>query len=66
MIIILKNNCYKDMECVIHFGENRKQILREFQEGRAKLAARYIEKQDMATLRKIDLFELTVREEKAA
>ena len=56
-MLLLKDNRYKDMECVIHFGDNRRQILREFQDKRAKLAARYIQKQDITALRQIDLRE---------
>ena len=47
---MLKDNRYKDMECIIHFGDNCRQILREFQDKRAKLAARYIQKQDIIAL----------------
>lgn len=54
---MLKDNRYKDMECVMHFGNNRKQILWEFQNKRVKLAARYIQKQDITILRQIDLRE---------
>ena len=54
---MLKDNRYRDMECVIHFGDNRKQVMREFQDKRLKLAAMYIQKQDIATLRLIDLRE---------
>lgn len=54
---MLKDNRYRDMECVIHFGDNRKQVMREFQDKRMKLAARYIQKQDIAALRQIDLKE---------
>ena len=54
---MLKDNRYKDMECVMHFGNNRKQTLREFQNKRVKLAARYIQKQDIVVLRRIDLRE---------
>ena len=54
---MLKNNRYRDMECVIHFGDNRKQVMREFQDKRLKLAARFIQKQDIAALRQIDLKE---------
>jgi len=54
---LLKDNRYRDMECVIHFGDNRKQVMREFQDKRMKLAARYIQKQDIAALRQIDLKE---------
>ena len=54
----LKDNRYRDMECVIHFGDNRKQVMREFQDKRMKLAARFIQKQDIAALRQIDLREL--------
>lgn len=54
---MLKDNRYKDMECIIHFGNNRRQILREFQDKRLKLAARYIQKQDISALRQIDLRE---------
>ena len=54
---MLKDNRYRDMECVIHFGDNRKQVMREFQEKRLKLAARFIQKQDIAALRQIDLKE---------
>ena len=45
------------MECVIHFGDNRKQVMREFQDKRLKLAAKFIQKQDIAALRQIDLKE---------
>ena len=54
---MLKDNRYKEMECVIHFGNNRKQILREFQNKRVKLASRYIQKQGISVLRQIDLRE---------
>ena len=54
---MLKDNRYKEMECVIHFGNNRKQILREFQDKRPKLATKYIQIQDIAVLRQIDLRE---------
>lgn len=54
---MLKDNRYRDMECVIHFGDNRKQVMREFQDKRLKLAARFIQKQDIAALRQIDLKE---------
>lgn len=54
---MLKDNRYKDMKCVMHFGNNRKQILREFQNKRVKLASRYIQKQDISVLRQIDLRE---------
>ena len=54
---MLKDNRYRDMECVIHFGDNRKQVMREFQDKRIKLAARFIQKQDIAALRQIDLRE---------
>ncbi|MDO4614671.1 MAG: hypothetical protein Q4B15_03485 [Lachnospiraceae bacterium] len=54
---MLEDNRYRDMECVIHFGDNRKQVMREFQDKRVKLAARYIQKQDIAVLRQIDLRE---------
>ncbi len=54
---MLKDNRYRDMECVIHFGDNRKQAMREFQDKRIKLAAKYIQKQDIAALRQIDLRE---------
>ena len=52
---MLKDNRYKEMQCVIHLGNNRKQILREFQDKRAKLATKYIQRQDIAVLRQIDL-----------
>ena len=55
---MLKDNRYRDMECVIHFGDNRKQVMREFQDKRMKLAARFIQKQDIAALRQIELREL--------
>ncbi len=51
----MEKNRYKDMKCEIHFGENRKQIMRAFQEKRAKIAAKYIQKQDRDVLRQIDL-----------
>ena len=51
----MKENRYKDMECEVHFGDNRKQVMREFQEKRAKIAAKYIQKQDCEALRQIDL-----------
>ena len=54
---MLKDNRYRDMGCVIHFGGNRKQVMREFQDKRVKLAARFIQKQDIAALRQIDLRE---------
>ena len=54
---MLKDNRYRDMGCVIHFGDNRKQVMREFQDKRVKLAARFIQKQDIAALRQIDLRE---------
>ena len=54
---MLKDNRYRDMECEIHFGDNRKQVMREFQDKRLKLAARFIQKQDIAALRQIDLRE---------
>lgn len=54
---MLKDNRYRDMECEIHFGDNRKQVMREFQDKRLKLAARFIQKQDIAALRQIDLKE---------
>ena len=56
-MLLLKDNRYRDMECVIHFGDNRKQVMREFQDKRLKLAARFIQKQDIAALRHIDLKE---------
>lgn len=56
-MLLLKDNRYRDMECVIHFGDNRKQAMREFQDKRIKLAAKYIQKQDIAALRQIDLRE---------
>ena len=56
-MLLLKDNRYKDMECEIHFGDNRKQIMQEFQDKRLKLAARYIQKQDIAALRQVDLRE---------
>jgi len=54
---LLKDNRYRDLECVIHFGDNKKQVMREFQDKRIKLAARFIQKQDIAALRQIDLRE---------
>ena len=54
---LLKDNRYRDLECVIHFGDNKKQVMREFQDKRIKLAARFIQKQDIAVLRQIDLRE---------
>lgn len=54
---LLKDNRYRDMECEIHFGDNRKQVMREFQDKRLKLAARFIQKQDIAALRQINLKE---------
>ena len=54
---MLKDNRYRDLECVIHFGDNKKQVMREFQDKRIKLAARFIQKQDIAALRQIDLRE---------
>ena len=54
---MLKDNRYRDLECVIHFGDNKKQVMREFQDKRIKLAARFIQKQDIAVLRQIDLRE---------
>ena len=54
---MLKDNRYRDMECEIHFGDNRKQVMREFQDKRLKLAARFIQKQDIAALRQTDLKE---------
>ena len=30
---LLKDNRYRDMECVIHFGDNRKHVMREFQDN---------------------------------
>ena len=61
---MLKDNRYRDMECVIHFGDNRKQVMREFQDKRMKLAARFIQKQDIAALRQNDLRELKARRKK--
>ncbi|MBQ9061492.1 MAG: hypothetical protein IJ121_01500 [Eubacterium sp.] len=52
-----EDNRYKDMKCVIHFGDNRKQIMREFQDSRIKLAEKYIRKQEVTALRQIDLLE---------
>ena len=54
---MLTDNRYRDLECVIHFGDNKKQVMREFQDKRLKLAARFIQKQDIAALRQIDLRE---------
>ena len=54
---LLTDNRYRDLECVIHFGDNKKQVMREFQDKRIKLAARFIQKQDIAALRQIDLKE---------
>lgn len=54
---MLTDNRYRDLECVIHFGDNKKQVMREFQDKRIKLAARFIQKQDIAALRQIDLRE---------
>ncbi len=54
---LLTDNRYRDLECVIHFGDNKKQVMREFQDKRIKLAARFIQKQDIAALRQIDLRE---------
>jgi hypothetical protein len=54
---LLKDNRYRDLEWVIHFGDNKKQVMREFQDKRIKLAARFIQKQDIAALRQIDLRE---------
>ena len=54
---MLEDNRYRNMECEIHFGDNRKQVMREFQDKRLKLAARFIQKQDIAALRQIDLKE---------
>ena len=52
-----KDNRYRDMECVIHFGDNKKQVMRAFQDKRIKLAERYIRKQDITVLRKINFRE---------
>ena len=52
-----EDNRYKDMRCVIHFGDNRKQIMREFQDSRIKIAEKYIRKQEIAALRQVNLLE---------
>ena len=52
-----EDNRYRDMKCVIHFGDNRKQIMREFQDSRIKLAEKYLRKQEIAALRQVNLLE---------
>ena len=54
---MLEDNRYRNMECVIHFGDNRKQIMREFQDKRVKLATMFIKKLDIAVLQQINLRE---------
>ena len=39
---MLNDNVYKEMKCVIHTGENKVKVLRDFQEKRAELVAKQL------------------------
>ena len=55
---MLNDNVYKEMKCVIHTGENKVKVLRNFQEKRAELVAKQLRQCPLSLLKEMNLEQL--------
>lgn len=51
---MLEDRIFNEMKCVIHIGNNNIAVLREFQDRRAALAAKQLQRCPVSLLKQLD------------
>ena len=51
---MLEDHVFSEMKCVIHIGNNNIAVLREFQDRRAALAAKQLQRCPVSLLKQLD------------
>ena len=56
---MLEDHVFNEMKCVIHIGKEREKVLRDFQEKRAELVEKRLQRIPPHLLKSIDLYPLS-------